>query len=180
MYHPPNNPWRGPPSHGATVTVLTAAAPPGTIPQDLQHLRRPGPRDRVGHLGGTDQRLWPNDSDGDQDIWPDLLLQQAGIRRGVLADDCKGGWRRAGWSGPGRLEPTPGLELRVNALPRAELVDLKGYHQQKTDHNHWRLPPSFHPGALTRLGGGPDTLPGPRSHIVRWPQRQHQPSPELT
>ena len=111
-----------------------------------------------------------HNSDGDQDHRPGLLLQQAGIRRGVLANDHVGGWWRAGVSGPGNMGQTPALELSVGTLPRA-ITDKNGpYHQ--------RTPPYLHPGALNILGGSPYTLPGPIYHSVRGPERRHRPIPE--
>ena len=69
--------------------------PPGNIAWNIQHPQRPGLRVCAGHLGGTDWRLWPKDSDRDQDHQPGLLLQNVGIRCGVLVRDHSGGWRRA-------------------------------------------------------------------------------------
>ena len=79
----------------------TDAAHPGNIPWDPQDLRRLIIRDRADHLGGTDLRLRPNDTDRDQDIQPGLFFQQAGIRGGFLTDEQNGGGRRSGGSVPG-------------------------------------------------------------------------------
>ena len=83
-----------------------------------------------------------------------------------------------GGRGSGSPGPTPGLERRVNAFPQAKHGDLRGCHQRKTYPNHWHIPPALHLALTTVIGGYPDTLPGPMSHSVRGPQRQHQPSPE--
>ena len=83
-----------------------------------------------------------------------------------------------GGSGLGRPGLTPGLESKFDALPRAYCGELRGCYQRKKDPDNWCIPPSLHPGALTVLGGCPDTLLGPRSYSVRVTQRQHWPSPE--
>ena len=72
------------------------------------------------------------------------------------------------------------MERQVDMLPQAEHGELQGCCGHQTDTAHWRVPSSLHPGALTRLGGGPDTLPGPGPHRVRRPQRRHLRSPEPT
>ena len=118
-------------------------------------------------MGGTGWQVWRNAYDGDQDHQPIFLLQQAGIWRGVITNDRGGGWRRAGGSGTGRPVPTQGMERRVDAIPQAKYGELLGRHQHKTDFNHQCIPPSFSPGALTGISGGPDTLTGPRYHSVR-------------
>ena len=46
------------------------------------------------------------------------------------------------------------------------------------DPDHWHIPPTLHLGALTGIEWGPDTLPGPRSHNDRIPQRRHWQTPE--
>ena len=155
-----------------------ADVPPGTIPRDLQRPRHPGIRARAGHLGSTYQQLQPNDSDKYQYHRPGLLLQQVGIRCSGLPNYHDSGWRCAGGSGPIHSVPTSGMELRVNAHPRSKLGELRGRQRWKTYFDRQRIPPSLHLGALTGLGGGPDTLSAPIPHIVRGPQRQHQPSPE--
>ena len=114
---PTDQPWRRPPSHGTFTTTPTATVPLETIPRDFQQLLWPGLQDRTGHTGSTYWRLRPNDYDVDQYQQPYLLSKHAGIGCGVLVDDNRSGWRREGGSGPGRLGPTPGVELRVNALP---------------------------------------------------------------
>ena len=46
------------------------------------------------------------------------------------------------------------------------------------DSAHRHIPTPLHPGALTILGGIPDTIPDPVSHRVRGPQHRYLPSPE--
>ena len=107
------------------------------------------------------------------------MFQQVGIRRGVLVCNQNGGWRHIGGSGPGHLGLIPGLEHRVITLPWAKHGEMKGRHWRKTDSAHRHIPlPLLHPGSLTILVGGPDTLPLPRYHNVRGPQRRHRPNPE--
>ena len=69
-----------------------------------------------------------------------------------------------GGSVTSHLVPTPGLERRVDMLPRSERGDLQGRHHQrrKTYPDHQLIPPALHLGALTGLVGGPDTLPVPK------------------
>ena len=69
-------------------------------------------------MGATYWRLRTNDTGGDQDHRPGLLLQQAGIKSSVLDDDHNGGGRCTGGSVHVRPEITTELELRVDALPR--------------------------------------------------------------
>ena len=57
LYHLTVHPWKGPPSHSVTATLLLAAVPPGTIPWDLHYPQRLGIWDRSGHPGGTDWKL---------------------------------------------------------------------------------------------------------------------------
>ena len=173
LIHPTNQPWRGLPPNGVDATMPPATATPGIIPKDLQYTRQPGIWAHTGHPGSTDRRIWPTDYYGDQYHRPRLLSQQVGIRRGVLAGDHDIGWWRAGGSGTGRPLMTPGLEHRVNALPRAECGNLWGRCWWQTEPSHWRIPPFLHHVSLIGIGGGSDTLPGPGSHSVRGPQRQH-------
>ena len=79
---------------------------------------------------------------------------------------------------PGHLGPTQGLERRGDALPRTKHGDLQGHHQRTTDHDYWRIHIALFLRAPTGLGGGPETLPGPRYHSDRGPQRQHRKTPE--
>ena len=51
--HPNDQPWPGPPTHGTAATVRKDATPPGNIPRDPQHPRRPVLRDPTVHPGGT-------------------------------------------------------------------------------------------------------------------------------
>ena len=131
LYHPTDQPWWGPPSHGTTFAVPPAGAPPGTIPRGLQHTWQTGIQDWSDHPGDTDRRLWPNDSDGDQDHQQGLFSQQVGVRRGVLACNHNGRWWHAGGGGPGCPRPTPGLDNIFNALPHAIFSDLLGHHQRE-------------------------------------------------
>ena len=108
--------------------MTTDDATLGTIAWYPQHPRWPGLRAHVVHPGGTDWRLGPNDTDREQDHQPGLCLQQAGICRGVLADDHNGSGRHAVGSVPGCPGPTTGLERRVNALPQAKCGELRGHH----------------------------------------------------
>ena len=97
----------------------------------------------------------------------------------MLANDHDGGWRRAGGIGAGCPGLTQGLYIIVNALPQSKRDELRV-------HCRWKQTPiigaylsfSLHPGALTVIGGGPDTPLVPRSHSVTGPQCQHQPRPE--
>ena len=91
-------------------------------------------------------------------------MQQVGIQHGVISNYHNGGFQNVGGGGYGCPGPTPGLDLRVDVLTWDKRGELRGHHQRKTDHSHWRIPPSLHPVALTGLVGGPDTLPGPRYH----------------
>ena len=88
--------------------------------------------------------------------------------------------RSQGGGGAGHPVPTPGMERRVDALPRAKRGELQGLHRHlwKTDPNHQRIPPTLHIGLFTILGGVPDMLLGTQSCIFRVPQRQHWPIPE--
>ena len=72
---------------------------------------------------------------------------------------------------PSRPGTTSGLERRIETLTWAKRGELLGSHrhQRKMDPSHWRIPTAFHPGALTRLGGGPDTLSGPGDYSDRGP-----------
>ena len=105
-------------------------------------------------------------------------MQKDGIGRDVPANEYDGSGQCTGVCVLGRPGPTIGLELRVDELPRRKLGDMIGCHQRKTDPVHWRIPPALHIGAYTRLGGGTDTLLGPRSHIFRGPKCQHRKLPE--
>ena len=96
------------------------------------------------------------------------------MQRGVPTDDHGGVWWRTRGGGTGHPEPTPGLDLRVNVIPRAKRGELRDHHRPKTHPAHWRIPPSLRPGALTGLEGGPAMLPVPRYHIVRGTIHQHQ------
>ena len=130
------------------------------------------------HLGGTDWQLQPNYSDRDQYHRPGLLPQQVGVWRGMFPDVQNDGWQRVGGSGTGCTRPTPRLEYRVEALPRAKFGDMKGCIRKQTHPDHCHIPPSLHPGALTGIEGAPVTLPEPGSLIVRGPQCQHRTIPE--
>ena len=171
MSHPTDQTWRVPPSHVSTATP--DAVPPGTFPRDT-----PGTRACTGYHCGTDWRIWPNNSDRYQDHQPGLLSQQVHIQHGVLVVYHNSGWRRTGGSGPGRMGLTSGMEHRVNALPRAEHGELWGCHWRKMDPTHHHIPPYLHPGALSRLGGGPNMIPLPISHSVRVHILQHLPIPD--
>ena len=129
LSHPANKTWQDMPPHGTTATAPTDAAPLSNIPQDPQHLRRPEIQDCAGHPGNTNRQLQPNDTDIDQDHQQYLLLEYARIQYGVLVNKIDGGWRCAGMSVTGHTVPTPGLELRFNALPRAKSGELLGCHQ---------------------------------------------------
>ena len=86
----------------------------------------------------------------------------------------KGGGVQGG-SGPGHMGTNPGLEHRVDTIPRAKHGDLQGRCRRQTDPSHWRITSSLHPGALTRPGGGPGILTGQEYYSVRRPQHQHWP-----
>ena len=43
-------------------------------------------------------------------------------------------------------------------------------HMVNTEPVRWSIPTYLHHGALTGIGGGPDTLPGPGSHSFKVPQ----------
>ena len=155
------------------------AASPETIPWDPQNLLQPGLRDCACHTSSTDRQIIPNDTDKYQDFLLVSLSQQAGIQHVVLAGKHDRGWRSTGEVVPSHLLPTPGLGRRVDTLLRAKFCDLRGCHQCKIYPNHLWIPPALHIGALTGIGGVPDTLPVPRSHSFRLHQHQHCPIPEL-
>ena len=73
---------------------------------------------------------------------------------------------------------TKGMERRFDALPQSKHGELRYCRRWQTDTAHQHTISILHTRALTRLRGGPDTIPGPGKHRVRGPQRQHQPSPE--
>ena len=152
LSHLTSQPWRRMLPHGTTTTAPANTSPLGTIHRYPQHPRRPDIRACTGHLVGAYQRLWPDDTDRDQDHRPGLLSQKSGIRRGVTADEHENGGWRAGGSVPGCPGPTPGLERRVSALPRDKHGELQGHHQKKTDPDHWRIPPTLHLVTLTVIG----------------------------
>ena len=77
----------------------------------------------------------------------------------MLARYSNVGLRREGKCGPGRPGPTPSLEHRFDALPRAKHDELQDHHQRETDPAHRRTPFYLHHGELTGLGRGTDTLP---------------------
>ena len=77
-----------------------------------------------------------------------------------------GGGRRTSRSMTSRPGPTPVLECRVNALPQGKCGDMWCRHQLQMDPDHRHIPPALHLGTLTGLGGVPENIPGPRSHIV--------------
>ena len=62
---------------------------------------------------------------------------------------------------------TQGWILELTRLHGPNMVRCEVVTDGKKDHDHWRIPPSLHPVALTGLGGGPGTLTGPRYHSVR-------------
>ena len=90
------------------------------------------------------------------------------------------GNRYAGGSLPCRLGLTAGLDRGCDALPQDKHGDLQGCHRRKTDPNHWHIPPAIHPGALTKIVGVPDKLPGKISHSDRGSQSRHRQTPEPT
>ena len=69
----------------------------------------------------------------------------------MLVDENDGGRRRTGRTVNDRLVSTTGLE-------------------RKTDPEHRYIPPALYNVALTRLGGGPDMIPGPKSQSDRGTQ----------
>ena len=85
---------------------------------------------------------------------------------------------RRGGVRPGFPGLTSGMAHIVDALPRAKRGELRGCQRQIMELTHWCLPPYLNPCSVIGIGGGPDTLLGPVSHIVRGPQRQHQPITE--
>ena len=119
MSHPNYQSWRLPPPHGATATMSTDAAPLGTIPWDPQ---LPEIWACAGHMGSTDWRLLPDDTDVDQYHRPDLFLYKSGIQHVVSADNHNSSGRRAGGSVPGRPGPTPEMDCSVDTLPRDYVV----------------------------------------------------------
>ena len=89
-----------------------------------------------------DWQLCPNDANGDQDFRPLSLSKQDGIQRGVIEGNHYGGWWCTGESGHDCPGPTSVLYHWVDALSRAEWVEL-WFHHWKTDPSHQNIPPPY-------------------------------------
>ena len=178
MVHPPDQTWRIPTLHGATTIASSIAAPPvlslGTF--NIHGVRDSGLTQAIQALqiGVFDLMVLTDTKITNLACFLNSLRYDVLCSLMITTEDVCA----QGGSGLGRPGLTPGLESKFDALPRAYCGELRGCYQRKKDPDNWCIPPSLHPGALTVLGGCPDTLLGPRSYSVRVTQRQHWPSPE--